>query len=73
MNERRPGRPLGLAAFDGDTSRDDDMLRAAHLRFSVEREPIAGVPETFMHLPDADPRDVADRILPDWCRARSAP
>ena len=49
----------------GDSHGDTEMLRAAHLRFFVGAAPSREIP-ALVHLPNADLRLVADRIIDAW-------
>ena len=54
--------PFEQTAGIGDSDGYAELLRAIHLRFSVGRDPIRGVPGVT-HLPGLDIRQIASRIL----------
>jgi phosphoserine phosphatase len=56
------GVPTDAVAAVGDSDGDRELLASAALRIAVGRAPVDGVPGV-VHLPRADLRDVADRIL----------
>lgn len=57
--------PKARVASVGDSAGDADLLRAATLRFFVGRQLPNDVAEVI-HMPDADVRDIAHRILAAW-------
>lgn len=59
------GIPGNRIAAVGDSPGDIDMLQIAALRFFVGRRPPLDV-EGVIHIPDADIRAIADRILREW-------
>ena len=56
------GVPADAVAAVGDSDGDRELLAAAALRIAVGRATVDGV-QGVVHLPRADLRDVADRIL----------
>lgn len=55
----------------GDSSNDAELLQAARLRFFVGHR----LPDTFqgaIHIPAADMREIADRVLNQWSITSSA-
>ncbi len=57
--------PESRIAAVGDSAGDADLLRAAALRFFVGRQLLSDVGEAI-HMPDADMRDIANRVLAEW-------
>jgi phosphoserine phosphatase len=62
---RDHGVPLERTAAVGDSSGDVEMLRAAGLRFFVGRNAVPEL-QPVIHLPEADLRLVAERIVTEW-------
>lgn len=59
------GVALERTAAVGDSRGDLEMLREAHLSFFVGKKPMPEVPSAI-HLPEADLRVVAERIVREW-------
>jgi phosphoserine phosphatase len=59
------GASPNRTAAVGDSTGDLDMLRAAALRFFVGVKPVSDL-DAVIHLPEADLRVVAERIIHEW-------
>lgn len=57
--------PETRTAAVGDSASDAELLRAANLRFFVGHELPAGFQDT-VHMPAADIRDVANKVIDAW-------